>query len=182
MQESIVALAHDRYRAAGDFSMREIGAQAGVTAAALYHHFAGKQELLEKVAERAFAGFGARLRHVESDDPRESIRRVLGGYREYARDEPALFQLLFVTPRQSARRFPRDFAAHRSAVFNVLWKSVERCIGGTGEKADEALYAAHDLWALAHGQILLWRAGRFESDEVFDRLFDESIERQIRIL
>jgi AcrR family transcriptional regulator len=173
LRDRILDIAHARLRRTGDFSMREIGAEAGVTAAALYHHFGGKRELLECVAERAFVEFGSRLRIAAPADPREAIRAILRGYRDFARDEPALFQLLFVNPRPSARKFPRDFAAHRSAVFNTLWRSIEQL----GYDSDTALYAAHDLWALAHGQVMLWRAGRFESDEVFEQIFDRSIER-----
>jgi AcrR family transcriptional regulator len=161
--------------------MRNVAAVLGVSAAALYHHFAGKHQLLEHVADRAFADFGARLKDVQLADPAVTIRRILGEYRSFAREEPALFNLIFIQPRPTARKFPRDFAEHRSAVFNVLWAAVEGCLSREAED-DDALYLAHDLWALAHGHILLAQAGRFETEEIFTEVFDQSIEHFIASL
>ena len=180
MREAAVSTAYRQLQSSGDFSMRQLADSLGISAPALYHHFTSKQELLDRVADQGFAAFGSRLRALEGAEPREVIRSVLRGYRDFARDEPNLFGLMFVARRPSARRFPRDFADHRSAVFNVLWKATAECLA-TGSQED-ALYLAHDLWALAHGQILLWRAGRFESDATFEQVLDRSIERFIETL
>lgn len=181
----------------GTLSMRTLGATIGVSAPALYHHFASRQHLLDAVADHAFAEFEHRLRSVrehaagpERRDPRDIIQAVLGEYRQFAGDHPNLFGLMFVEPRPSARRFPRDFAAHRSAVFNTLWKAVELCAspqadgadGADDRNRDDALFLAHDLWALAHGLILLWRAGRFETDRAFEQTFNRSIDRFVSTL
>ena len=176
-----VQAAFEQYRATGDVSMRTVAAALGVSAAALYHHFAGKPELLEHIADRAFADFAARLKDVQLADPAATIRRILGEYRSFAMQEPALFSLIFIQPRSTARKFPRDFAEHRSAVFNTLWAAVESCLSREAEASD-ALYLAHDLWALAHGHILLARAGRFETDEIFTEVFDQSVEHFIASL
>ena len=183
MREAAVSTAYRQLQSSGDFSMRQLADSLGISAPALYHHFTSKQELLDRVAEQGFAAFGSRLRALEGAEPREVIRSVLRGYRDFARDEPNLFGLMFVARRPSARRFPRDFADHRSAVFNVLWKATAECLSGNqGREHEDALYLAHDLWALAHGQILLWRAGRFEDEETFVRVLDRSIERFIETL
>lgn len=163
--------------------MRQVAGSLGVSAPALYHHFANKQELVDAVAERAFSMFEMRLREIEARDPRRVIHSILREYRTFAVEHPALFGLMFVAPRPSARRFPRDFAAHRSAVFNLLWTAVEESVSVSADgSSDEALYLAHDLWALTHGQILLWRAGRFEDEETFNRVLERSIERFISTL
>ena len=181
MRETAITTAYAQFQASGDFSMRQLADLLGISAPALYHHFASKRELLDQVADQGFTAFGSRLRAIGAAEPKEVIRTILRGYRDFARDEPNLFGLMFVSPRPSARRFPRDFADHRSAVFNVLWKATEQCLASSAtHPADDALYLAHDLWALAHGQILLWRAGRFENDQIFERVFDRSIEHFIR--
>lgn len=178
-----VDVAFDHYRETGDVSMRKVGVALDVTAPALYHHFAGKGELLNAVAERAFAVFEKRLRSIESREPRKVIHGILDEYRAFAFDQPHLFGLMFVALRPGARRFPRDFAEHRSAVFNLLWKAVEESSASSPDgHSDDALYVAHDLWALTHGQILLWRAGRFEDEPTFRRVLDRSIERFLSTL
>lgn len=154
--------------------MRGLAASLDVSAPALYHHFGNRQELLDAVAERAFAMFERVVRKIEAPEPEGVVRGVLDAYREFAAAEPHLFGLIFVEPRPSARRFPSDFAGHRSAVFNLLWKAVQE---HRDAGADESLHLAHDLWAITHGHILLWRAGRFDDDRAFERVLDSSIAR-----
>ncbi|HEX2723554.1 MAG TPA: TetR/AcrR family transcriptional regulator [Gemmatimonadaceae bacterium] len=183
LPERAIAVAYDEFAAAGDISMRNIGSTLAVTAAALYHHFESKQALLDAVAERAFGVFDKRLRAVDTHDPLRTIRGILGEYRRFAIENPHLFALMFVHPRTTARRFPRDFASHRSAVFNLLWRAVDDLMPDAADGTPtDSLFAAHDLWALAHGQIVLWRAGRFENDRTFEDVFDRSIARFVATL
>ena len=182
-RDSIVTTATAQLEARGDISMRTIGAALQISGAALYHHFANKQALLDAIGERAFATFEKKLRSIDAHGPEQIIHAILGGYRDYATQHPNLFELMFVTPHRAARKFPRDFAAHRSAVFNLLWKAVEECIADSADGTpDDALYIAHDLWALTHGQIVLWRAGRFEDQKAFEDVVDRSIARFISTL
>jgi len=183
LRQRAIDAAFAQYLETGDVSMRRTGLALDVTAAALYHHFVDKRELLDAVADRAFSMFERRLRAIEAHEPRKIIQGILGEYRAFALEYPTLFGLMFVSPRPVARRFPRDFAQHRSAVFNVLWKAVEESVAAAPDgHSDEALYIAHDLWALTHGQILLWRAGRFEDEPTFRRVLDRSIERFLSTL
>lgn len=183
LRTKAIGVAYEQFAGTGALSMRKVGAALDVSAPALYHHFADKQELLDAVADRAFSEFDQRLRSSDSRDPHSVIHGILGQYRRFAADHPNLFGLMFVEPRPSARRFPRDFAAHRLAVFNQLWNAVAGCVSDSADgTSDDSLYTAHDLWALAHGQILLWRAGRFENDRTFEDTFDRSIERFITAL
>lgn len=183
VKDDIITTATSQFEAQGNISMRAVGAALEVSGAALYHHFANKQALLDAIAERAFAAFEKRLRSIDAHGPEQIIHGILGEYRRYATEHPHLFELMFVTPHPTARKFPRDFAAHRSAVFNLLWKAVEECVADTADGTPgDALYVAHDLWALTHGQIVLWRAGRFEDQKTFEDVVDRSIARFISTL
>ena len=182
-RNAIITAATIQLETSGDISMRNVGAALDISGAALYHHFANKQALLEAITERAFASFEKKLRSTDATDPEQLIHGILGEYRRYATQHPHLFELMFVTPHRAARKFPRDFGAHRSAVFNLLWKAVEECMSdGADGTAENALYVAHDLWALTHGQIVLWRAGRFEDQRTFEDVVDRSIARFISTL
>lgn len=182
-RERVITVATAQLEATGDISMRAVGAALDISGAALYHHFVSKQALLDAVSDRSFAGFEKKLRSIEAREPERIIHAILTEYRRFATEHPHLFGLMFVTPRQAARKFPRDFAAHRSAVFNLLWKAVQECMADTADGTPEdALYAAHDLWALTHGQILLWRAGRFEDERTFEEIVERSIARFVSTL
>ncbi len=182
-RDGAISVATQQFEATGDISMRTAGAALDISAPALYHHFASKQALLDAVAERAFATFEKRLRSIHAREPVTIINGILREYRCFATEHPHLFGLMFVTPRQTARKFPRDFAAHRSAVFNLLWKAVEECMSDTADGTpDDALHIAHDLWALTHGQIVLWRAGRFEDERTLNEVAERSITRFVSTL
>ena len=182
-KDQAVTVAFEQFRASGDLSMRKVADQLGVTATALYHHFANRQALLDAVADRAFPDFEKRLRSTTGSEPEGIIRGILEGYRQFAADEPNLFGLMFVETRRSARKFPADFGAHRSAVFNLLWKAVDQMTSSGGAAdGEESLYLAHDIWALAHGQILLWRAGRFVDEPTFRMVLSRAIDHFIDTL
>ena len=183
-REKIVTAAYQEFSDSGEISMRKTGDALGVTATAIYHHFRNKQQLLDAVGDRAFGVFESRMRSIPGGEPAQIIRGILEGYRQFAADNPALFGLMFVEPRPTARKFPTDFAAHRSAVFNLLWKSVSDCMaeGGGESDPDESLHLAHDLWALTHGQILLWRVGRFSDERTFRDVLGRSIDSFIDTL
>jgi AcrR family transcriptional regulator len=183
LRDLAVTAAVAQFRASGDLSMRKVAEDVGVTATALYHHFANKRALLDAVATRAFPEFEKNLRSTKSPEPSRIIRDILEGYRKFAADEPNLFGLMFVDARPSARKFPADFAAHRSAVFNLLWKAVHDWMTMRGAvEPNESLFLAHDIWALTHGQILLWRAGRFVDESTFRQALNGAIDRFIETL
>lgn len=183
LRDRTVEVAYECFEATGTISMRSVGARLEVSATALYHHFANRQALLDAVAERAFSAFENRLRQIHSGGPSEVIHAILAEYSNFAAEHPYLFGLMFVESRQSARRFPRDFATHRSAVFNTLWKAVEELTTDSSDgTSDDALYLAHDLWAMAHGHILLWRAGRFENGRAYEESRQRSIDHFISTL
>ena len=79
------AFRSDGYAAA---SMDAICAEAGVTRGALYHHFGGKEGLLEAVARQIDAEIGARLDAEEArhDDPWEAFRACCHLWLEQALD------------------------------------------------------------------------------------------------
>jgi AcrR family transcriptional regulator len=183
LKTEAVAVAYAQFREAGELSMRKAADSLNVSATALYHHFANKQALLDAVANRAFSEFEKRLRSTKATDPQEIIRGILDQYRQLAADEPNLFGLMFVEPRPSARKFPADFAAHRSAVFNLLWNAVDDAVAANNSRdSSGSLYLAHDLWALTHGQILLWRAGRFVDEPTFRAVLRRAVDHFIEIL
>jgi AcrR family transcriptional regulator len=180
-RDRIIDAAYSQFERTGDVSMRKVGDSVGVTATALYHHFKDKKELLDAIAERGFSRFDSRLRSVRSAEPAGIVREILEGYRQFAADHPSLFGLMFVEPRPVARKFPYDFARHRLALFNLLWKAVADCMED-GADAEESLYLAHDVWAMTHGHILLWRAGRFSDETSFRDVLGQSIDRFIDTL
>jgi AcrR family transcriptional regulator len=181
--DSILDAAFAIYGSEGlkQLSMRAVARRVGLTATALYRHYRGKDALVDAVAERGFELFGKSLRRPPLPaEPRLRVFGILDRYRAFALKQPDLFRLMFSTPRRGLRRFPADFAAHRSAVFDELRASVQagQAAGRFRVRGTNALETTLDLWAFAHGLLTLYQAGRFGRDSgAFTRLYRKSVRR-----
>jgi AcrR family transcriptional regulator len=96
----------------------EIGAAAGVSGAAIYRHFAGKQDLLVAVIERAVDALMGKARTIvsESTSPSEALDRLVRAHVDFAMSETALITVydqeshnLDDTPRRRLRRQQRAY-------------------------------------------------------------------------
>ncbi len=83
-------------------SMRRLGAELGVEAMALYHHFPSKGALLDAVLDRLAGEIEVPLRETTAPLPR--LRRAIENYFALARRHPRAFVLL------ATRRFNGDAA------------------------------------------------------------------------
>src|SRR5437773_2230831 len=77
-------------------SMDDIGAAAGVTGPALYHHFAGKEAMLAAalipVSESLLAGGRARAA-VHPEDPNAALAALIAFHVDFALANPAVIAL-----------------------------------------------------------------------------------------
>ena len=172
--ERILDAAEKIYRKEGAdaLSMRRMADELGISATALYRHYAGKDEVLDAVADRAFEELAAEFREAaKKRTPRSRILAVFECFRAFALKRPALFDLMFFSQRPGARRFPGDIAGGASPTANVVVELL------TQMKVKDPLDVALMLWAEAQGLVSLHRAGRFESDVIFQRAWDRLFAR-----
>jgi AcrR family transcriptional regulator len=179
----ILAAAQAIHAQSGDegLSMRRIAARLGVTAPALYHHFASRDAILESVSQEGFDRLVRRIHRLSRKRrPTRQCLDVLKEYREFALDEPHVFAVMFLTPRARARQFPEDFAARRSAAFSLLVDRVRAAMKERELRDDDPNEVALSFWAHAHGLVLLQRANRFRGTlEDYRRVFDRSLDRLV---
>ena len=92
--EGLAAL-EDSERA--DVSLRELARRVGVSPNAAYRHFADKDALLAAMAAEGFRRFGAAAAAAQAAPgrPAEQLRAQGRAYVKFARDNPALFKLMF---------------------------------------------------------------------------------------
>jgi AcrR family transcriptional regulator len=160
-------------------TMRRVANEVGVTPMAIYHHFPGREALLDAVVHSEFE------RLVEFFTPSKTKRsfeaamiHVMDGYIDYALAHPCIFDYVFSSPRPGARRFPDDFQARLSPTLNLVFDIVSSWMKLRKLKRDDAWEVSMELWAQAHGYLALWRAGRFHlSEEEFRKLVHRSIRR-----
>lgn len=97
LKRSLIDAGLDLVREVGieAISLRQLAERVGVSTPALYHHFRNKEALLGQLGEAAIDAFDrameTAMRHPEED----ALSAFVLGYVRFARDEPALYELLF---------------------------------------------------------------------------------------
>lgn len=148
--QEILAIAVDLFANRGyhGVSMDDIGAAAGVTGPALYHHFAGKEAMLTAaitpVSERLLAQ--ARAIVAAADTPRGALAALIDFHVGFALDQPAVITV----QRHELDRLPAD---HQARIRRLQRAYVEEWAGvlrrlHPGVPAATARAAAHAAFGL----------------------------------
>lgn len=164
-RERILRAARSQFSDAGEqgFTMREVARRGGVTAAAIYHHFEGREELLGEVLRLGFEEFEAYLRRaLEAGTPHERLLGTASAYIDFALDHPRDYEVMFMRPGvPGVRRYPEDFDAGESPGFQLVQGRVEECMEAGLLREEDPLRTTFLLWAAVHGLVSLRLAGRF---------------------
>jgi AcrR family transcriptional regulator len=147
-------------------SMRRVADSVGITPMAIYHHFPNREALLNTITNREFATF---LSYIEKrpmrGSPEAQLISAMEAYIDYAFDRPRIFDYVFAEPRPGARRYPDDFRARRSPTLNPIADAVSAAMRTGLMRKDDVWEVALQLWAVTHGYVALYRAGRFNLPE-----------------
>jgi AcrR family transcriptional regulator len=153
------ALARLRVGGRDAVALRRVAADVGVSPAAAYHHYAGKDALLSAVAaegERRFAAaLQAGLDGVRGDDadPVRSRLRALGrAYLRFAAEEPDLLRLVFDPVHAEACLDPARGSA-------ALLRGCVEDLARAGRSSLPVDQAATLAWSAVHGFADLQAAG-----------------------
>ena len=160
-------------------TMRAVADRAGVTAPALYWHFADKEALIREVGREVSRTLRDRMLEAGSAPTAEArLRRTLEVFRTFAVSYPSYFHMLFVRPPTTRRGEIRDGGAS-PVIFQLVVDRVAECMRDGSLAKDDAQSVAMSLAALAQGLVILHRRGRFASDAAFADFFDLSVDRMI---
>lgn len=148
---------------------------------AIYHHFPNREILLRSVVDKEFEQLLELIRRTPARRSCEAqICHIMDAYLDYAFARPHIFDFVFSKARPDARRFPEDFRARRSPTLNPIADTVAHWMHRGELKNDDVWEIALELWAHAHGYVMLYRAGRFSlSQKDFKALVQRSIRRML---
>jgi AcrR family transcriptional regulator len=135
---------------------RRLSAEIEYSQPVLYKHFAGMEGIVASVAVEGFGELGEALAaaRTEAADGRDALARVAHAFIGFARDNPALFDAMFV--RATSLPFAADDTpAELNAAFHELRAAVESVAG-----ARDPDTLAEVVWAALHGLVTLDRSGR----------------------
>jgi AcrR family transcriptional regulator len=154
-------------RGLSGFTLADAAKLVGVTPAALYRHFRGRDALVAEVAFRGFNDLAERLgRALKSDGtPLERFTRMGEAYLAFAEQEPGFYAAMF-SPRPAdsddEKSEPKGCKTDKPApegAFDLLVKALSNTFPDGFQDVD-VRFIAVEVWALSHGIATLDAAGQ----------------------
>lgn len=185
IEAGMVALENGKPSDSGQaLSLREMARQAGVSANAVYRHFADKNALLHALAAEGFRQLTDHCNQARAEACRRATTsgvavagaaeagfRASGlAYVHFARANPALFRLMF--GRVTAEKVDPELTGAALGAFNDLLQSAAQ-VTGLPPEDPRAMVTAVFAWSVVHGLGHLALDGQLEhcSDNV-DQLIE----------
>lgn len=143
------------------FTISEAAKEAGVTPAAVYRHFSGREDLIAEIARQGYEIFADLMEHAYAGGQPSALAAFEAtgrAYLAFARRFPGHYMAMFesgVSPNASPALAQ---AAGRAA--RVLEKAAEALSEHLppGRRPPATMFSAH-VWALSHGVVELFARG-----------------------
>lgn len=144
------------------FTLTEAARLAGVSAAAVYRHFEGRDDLLAEVARQGFDEFATRLT-AAFDEGRPSalsaMERIGAAYLRFARERKGLYMAMFESGMAFGGDSATGQAAHRAQAVLVDAARALFLPFPAAERPPATMVASH-IWAMSHGVVELFARGK----------------------
>ncbi len=158
------------------FTLAEAARAAGVSAAAPYRHFRGRDELIEEVAQQGFVMFADRLERAWNDGRPSALSAFMAtgrAYLDFARENPGHYMAMFESGVSIAGN--PDLARAGDRAMSVLVHAAERLAAHLpADRRPPATMVANHVWAFSHGVVELFARGRpggrapYSADEMLE--------------
>lgn len=168
-RSKILTAACELYLAEGldGFSMRKLGRRVGVTAPALYRHFASREDVLLALVSESHRVLGQYLyRALSGRTPEERMSLAGEGYLDFALENPRLYDILHLSPSVlGIEGFPPAVEDEACATGQFWMDRVRESMGAGLLRECDPEGLGVTLWAHAHGLISLYLRGSLEMSE-----------------
>ncbi|MEJ1992264.1 MAG: TetR/AcrR family transcriptional regulator [Maritimibacter sp.] len=143
------------------FTLSEAAKAAGVTPAAVYRHFAGREDLIAEAARQGFGIFADLMEHAHSKGHPSALASLEASGRAYlafARKFPGHYVAMFESGI-SMNRNP-DLALVAGRGLGMMEKAAAELVAELPpEKRPPARMVSAHIWALSHGVVELFARG-----------------------
>jgi AcrR family transcriptional regulator len=161
-------------------SIRDITERVGTSRSAIYRHFPSKDALMRAVVMAGFEKLDAYLRPVLSQTELsliERFRTMAKLYMDFARNYPALYRMLFGDRAKDAREDIHDINDETQATgFHALKSLVEQAQREGIMKKEDPMIISSVIWAMMHGQAILFIDGHLHMKENHKAVFEMAFE------
>lgn len=164
LREEILAAATELLDDTGteqSVTLRAVARRAGITAPAIYAHFADREDILLAVVQEAFAELSEALRAVDEPEVGRGaavhLRAVCAAYLDFAAGRPQRYRLMFGglwhagEALESARVTVADVSALGQDALAVIASAVQVCVAAGCSTSTDATADAVALWLGLHG-------------------------------
>lgn len=137
----------------GELSLRRLASVVGVSPNAPYRHFPTKENLLGALAAQGFGELTARFAPYAQADAAARMEGCLKEYLQFARENPALYRLMFgrnLDPLSCEPQLGVQAQACFRALMAVVAQVMARPLDDAPVRANAAI-----VWSLSHGAALL---------------------------
>jgi AcrR family transcriptional regulator len=138
-------------RGAENFTLADACRVAGVTTAAPYRHFRGKQEILEEIASRGFDELKSRSMAMVAEKGEGTLGGIIAmgqAYVAFAAEETAVFRLMF-GQEPSLKKAEHVVGTGHACFANVIDQVARYC--KRNKVRGDAQEIALRLWTFVHG-------------------------------
>ena len=135
-------------------TLREIGAQVGVSRMAAYRHFADKDDLLHAIAEAGFIKFNEAIesaRDRATDGFPSRLTAMAFAYVKFAMEQPAYIAVMFGRGVDPGRG--KSEAGDRA--FRTLVETIQEGQATGQVRSDDSVVLAQVVWSQVHGMSML---------------------------
>jgi AcrR family transcriptional regulator len=147
-------------------SMRRVASQCGVSATAIYRHFADKDALACAAVVDGFRLFGSYLaQSLQAPTPLERLERIGRRYFDFAREHPHEYRLIFMLdcPALGLEKLDESSRREIDGTFQMLQDRIAECqLAGVVRAGDPRSLAAF-VWASSHGLASLMISGNLDA-------------------
>ncbi|MEE9453932.1 MAG: TetR/AcrR family transcriptional regulator [Paracoccaceae bacterium] len=158
------------------FTLAEAARQAGVSAAAPYRHFKGREDLIAEVARQGFEIFAEKMESAFNrgkPNPMASFEAVGRAYLQFARAHAGHYIAMFESGVSIAGNSGLNMVANRAMA--VQTQAAEKLFEHLPKsQRPPATMVSHHIWAMSHGVVELFARGEpgvrapFSADELLE--------------
>jgi len=143
------------------FTLAEAARQAGVSAAAPYRHFKGREDLIAEVARQGYILFGDLLEHAYNNGQPTALSafsKVGRAYLAFAKRHPGHYIAMFESGISLTGNSELTHASTRA--MSVMTLAAEKLLAHLpASQRPPAIMVSHHIWAMSHGVVELFARG-----------------------
>jgi AcrR family transcriptional regulator len=171
---------------AKELSLREVARRVGVSEAAPFKHFEGKEGLLAAIAASGFRELAAQRKKIAAAnlDSFGRAYQMMMSYVQFARKNEGLFDMM-ISPRLRKFREQGELSEAASESYGLFTNAIRTLAGEHGWPDEQLDLLSHAAWGLEHGIAALMLAEvipREESELDLDSIIEFSVGLLLRAI